>query len=172
MQLLLHRTEFKDSYTIGDLSIDGKFFCHTLEDVVRNTDSLKVYGQTAIPFGTYDIQITMSKRFKINLPLLMKVPNFTGVRIHSGNHAADTEGCLLVGYKKHGSSILQSRDALHDLIAILQSEVSKNGNISITIVGFMFSDLTRAGGKHESTPSIYFNNFEDSIDKIFHSLLP
>jgi len=102
------------------MSIDGVFECYTLEDVVRPAGE-KVYGQTAIPPGRYRIQLTMSNRFKTVLPLLENVPNFEGVRIHPGNTAADTDGCILVGQSKTSNSIGGSRAAFDRLFARLQA---------------------------------------------------
>ena len=115
MELALDRFLLGDRNTIGRLSIDGEKFCYTLEDQVREP-GLKVYGQTAIPAGTYDIAMTYSPRFKMVLPLLKEVPGFDGIRIHSGNTEADTEGCILVGYNLGGDRISSSRLALAGLI--------------------------------------------------------
>jgi hypothetical protein len=102
------------------MTIDGAFECYTLEDVVRPAGE-KVYGQTAIPEGRYRVKLTMSNRFKIVLPLLENVPNFEGVRIHPGNTAADTDGCILVGQSKTSNSIGASRLAFDRLFARLQA---------------------------------------------------
>jgi hypothetical protein len=83
-------------FTIGFLNVDDRFFCYTLEDKVRPPGE-KVPGQTAIPYGRYRVELTPSTRFKRVMPLLLSVPNFTGVRIHAGNTTEDTEGCILVG---------------------------------------------------------------------------
>lgn len=85
MKIEVIRHTFTGRSTIGSLYIDKKFECYTLEDVVRTGP--KVHGQTAIPEGTYEVQITFSPRFKRDLPLLLNVPNFEGVRIHTGNYA-------------------------------------------------------------------------------------
>ena len=95
MLIEVKRFEFKDTYTVGKMYIDNIYECYTLEDVVRK--GAKVNGQTAIPTGTYNLIINHSNRFNRDLPLLENVPNFTGVRIHSGNTSANTEGCILVG---------------------------------------------------------------------------
>jgi len=95
MLIEVKRFEFKDTYTVGKMYIDNIYECYTLEDVVRT--GAKVNGQTAIPTGTYNLIINHSNRFNRDLPLLENVPNFTGVRIHSGNTSANTEGCILVG---------------------------------------------------------------------------
>lgn len=82
---------------IGELTIDGVHQCFTLEDKVREK---KIFGKTAIPPGRYEVTVSFSNHFQKKLPLLMNVPNFEGVRIHSGNTAKDTEGCILVGMTK------------------------------------------------------------------------
>lgn len=114
MKLKLVRTECNDEETIGELYVDGVFECYTLEDVVRDF-SIKVHGETAIPYGIYDIIISYSPRFGRYLPLLLDVPNFSGIRIHAGNTHKDTEGCLLVGTQKGKDSILNSRKAFATL---------------------------------------------------------
>ncbi|HSD07900.1 DUF5675 family protein [Flavobacterium sp.] len=114
MNLHLKRIQKTNKSTIGELSIDGKFECYTLEDVERQ---VKIKGITAIPKGTYKVGISMSNRFKKDLPILFNVPNFEGVRIHSGNVAENTEGCILVGETKALDFIGNSRKAFDKLFA-------------------------------------------------------
>lgn len=96
MKLKLVRDHKEPEYTIGDLSIDGTFFCNVLEDTVR-PDGVKVYGKTAIPAGIYKIEFKHSPTFNRIMPYLVNVPGFTSVMMHWGNKAEDTLGCLLVG---------------------------------------------------------------------------
>ena len=114
MKLTLIRTEKNKNETIGELYVDDTFECYILEDVVRE-EGVKVYGETAIPYGTYNVSITYSPRFKRNLPLLLNVPNFSGIRIHPGNFHKDTEGCLLPGTGKTANSVTNSRVAFNKL---------------------------------------------------------
>ena len=129
MEIVVKRQPSANGCTIGTMSIDGAFQCYTLEDVVRPAGE-KVYGQTAIPAGRYRVQLTMSNRFKTVLPLLESVPNFEGVRIHPGNTAADTDGCILVGESKTSNSIGASRVAFDKLFAKLQAH---KGEIWLTV---------------------------------------
>lgn len=101
-------------YTVGRLSIDGKYFCDTLEDTVR-APGVKVRGKTAVPAGRYRVVLTLSLRFKRILPLLVDVPNFEGVRIHPGNTAEDTEGCLLVGFNQVKGRLTASKATFQKL---------------------------------------------------------
>lgn len=119
----LHRTS---NSTIGELTIDGKFECYTLEDVERD---VKIKGETAISKGTYKVIINQSNRFKRLLPLLINVPNFEGVRIHAGNSNHDTEGCILVGQNRSLDYITKSRKAFDSLFKKMQ----KAKDITITI---------------------------------------
>jgi hypothetical protein len=114
MDMLLTREPSSDECTLGELSVNGEFECFTLEDKVR---PVKIKGMTAIPAGAYEVVVTFSERFKRPLPLLLNVPNFDGVRIHQGNTAKDTEGCLLVGKKKGKDAVLQSVLAFDALFA-------------------------------------------------------
>lgn len=104
------RTFKGTEYTIGKLYIDGAYFCDTLEDTVRNGQ--KIAGKTAIPAGIYKVRKTMSPRFKRILPEILNVPNFTGVRIHEGNTAKDTDGCLLVGLNRAKGAVLCSKNTM------------------------------------------------------------
>ncbi len=104
MELLIKRYIYNDSKTtggeannIGDFFIDGVFFCYSLEDQIRYSDK-KVYGKTAIPDGRYKVILTMSNRFKRIMPLLLDVPNFSGVRLHGGNTAENSHGCPLIAF--------------------------------------------------------------------------
>lgn len=119
----LHRTS---NSTIGELTIDGKFECYTLEDIERD---VKIKGETAIAKGTYKVIINQSNRFKRLLPLLINVPNFEGVRIHAGNSNHDTEGCILVGQNRSLDYITKSRKAFDSLFKKMQ----KAKDITITI---------------------------------------
>lgn len=111
MKLTLKRTYKAPDYTIGHLYIDGQYFCDTLEDTVRDlTREKKIPGQTAIPAGTYHVLVTYSPKFKRKLPILVNVPMFTGIRIHRGNTAKDTEGCILVGKNTEKGKVTGSTD--------------------------------------------------------------
>jgi len=81
---------------LGEMWVNGEFFGYTLEDVYREK---KVYGETCIEYGTYNVIVTMSNRFKVELPLLLNVKGFEGVRLHGGNTDKDTHGCILIGKK-------------------------------------------------------------------------
>lgn len=119
MKLKLERIYKAPTYTIGKLYIDGKLFCDTLEDVVR-PDGVKVYGETAIPSGTYKVILNMSNRFKRIMPLLLNVPNFEGIRIHEGNSAADSSGCLLVGKNTVKGKVTDSKKTFAELMSVLK----------------------------------------------------
>lgn len=129
MTILLKRIALRDTYTIGRLYIDGQLMCDTLEDKVRDlSKEKKVYGQTAIPYGTYKVSWTYSPKFKKYMPLLEDVPQFNGVRIHSGNTAKDTLGCILVGENKQKGMVLNSRATVNKLYPIIKKGcLSKEG---------------------------------------------
>jgi hypothetical protein len=130
MILQLKRKIFTDDSTIGELSIDGVFVCYTLEDKMRDK---KIQNVTAIPYGRYEIIINYSNRFKQYMPLLLNVPNYEGVRIHSGNKSTHTEGCILVGSSKSLNFIGNSRATYRSLFARMK-KVEKKEKIFINIV--------------------------------------
>ena len=140
MKLTLKRIALRSTYTIGRLYVDGNYFCDTLEDTVRDLNKngkfdngeKKVYGKTAIPYGTYEIKWTYSPRFKKYTPQLMNVPSFEGIRIHSGNSSTDTEGCLLLGENKKVGMVLNSRATINKFYPLIK-EACSNGKVTIEI---------------------------------------
>lgn len=138
MKLKLVRDIYKDNFTLGKLSIDGveKFF--TVEDKDRDLENggAKVKAQTAIPKGTYKVDITFSPKYQKKMPILLNVPQFTGIRIHSGNDIDDTEGCILVGMSRNETTgwISESRKAISELYPMLFAAYEKNEPITIEIV--------------------------------------
>jgi len=140
MNLRLLRKTFTDTSTIGALTIDGKPECFTLEDKVR---AVKIAGKTAIPAGIYEVTITFSDRFRKPLPLLLNVPNYAGIRIHPGNTAADTEGCILVGTTQGKDMIGNSRIAFAALFTKLQAALQKE-KIFMEVVGGTEQDVKAA----------------------------
>ena len=143
MNLTLIRQIFTDKSTIGSLYIDGKFECYTLEDTVR-PPGIKIPGATAIPYGSYEVIIDYSKRFARNMPHLLNVPMFEGIRIHSGNTSADTEGCILIGTSKGKDIIYESKAAFAKFYPKLE-EGLKRGEVRIEITNNVISN----GASHE-----------------------
>ena len=139
MNLKLVRIALKEAYTIGDLYVDGKWFCNVIEDKDRGLDdsmtvreilNKKVKGETAIPTGHYNIEITYSPKYKRMMPLLIGVKGYSGIRIHSGNTSKDTEGCLLVGKNTKVGMVTESRNTYQRLFAMMQGQE----NITIDII--------------------------------------
>lgn len=134
MELKLNRIFLGSSATIGELLVNDKYLCDTLEDRVR-PEGEKVYGKTAIPEGTYEVKLTHSPRFKKILPEILNVPNFSGIRIHSLNKAEESEGCIGVGEwnGKDTNWISNSRIAFNELMSLLQKAANNKEKITITI---------------------------------------
>ena len=141
MKLVLRRIAKRDTYTIGRLYADGKYFCDTLEDTDRNLTSemdeeyikqQKVYGKTAIPSGVYQVEITYSPKFKKQMPLVKDVKGFQGIRIHSGNTDEDTEGCILVGKNTKVGMVTDSRKTYYALFSRLSK--CNPGTITLQII--------------------------------------
>lgn len=136
MKLKLIRKYRKPDYTIGILSVDGKYFCDTLEDCVRDlSKEEKVAGQTAIPAGTYEVKVDISPRFKRRLPRILNVPHFEGILIHRGNVPRDTSGCILVGENKIKGQVVNSTPYELELTRLLEQAQQKGERITIQIVG-------------------------------------
>ncbi len=98
MKITVVRTGYTPESTAGIMILNNDYFGVTLEDQFR--EGPKVPGKTCIPAGRYKVELSFSNRFQKVLPVLLNVPGFEGVRIHGGNTAADTLGCILVGSKR------------------------------------------------------------------------
>lgn len=139
MELTLVRFEFTDKSTIGKLSVNGVYECFTLEDTCRQTDPLiwkpefKVPGLTAIPFGRFRVVITLSNRFKKMLPEVLNVPNYEGVRIHTGNKPADTEGCILPGQTRDTNWVGNSSAAFGPLYRKIDDALHRGEKVFLEI---------------------------------------
>lgn len=154
MKLKLIRKYKKETYSIGQLYVDGVYFCETCEDKdrgLKQTDSLnsikskKVYGETAIPLGTYEVRMDIvSPKYSAvswyktlcggKLPRLMNVPGFEGVLIHPGNTALDSYGCILVGKNKVKGGLTESRVTFSALYAMMKKAHERGETITIEIV--------------------------------------
>lgn len=126
MRLTVLREPSVRGVTFSAVYVNGAFQCWGLEDVMREQPGLpvaawKIPGQTAIPSGRYALVLSMSPRFQTALPEVLNVPGFTGIRIHAGNSAEDTDGCLLVGTGRTQKWVTGSRVALAALIERLES---------------------------------------------------
>ncbi len=139
MTLKLVRKYRKETYTIGKLYVDGVYFCDTIEDKDRGLDDAmglaeimikKRYGETAIPYGTYKVEITYSPKYKKLMPEIKNVKGFSGIRIHSGNTAKDTLGCLIIGRNTQVGMVTESRKTYNKLFALMKD--AKDISIEIT----------------------------------------
>lgn len=142
MLITIDRAWKRQGYTISRLYVNGELFCNALEDEDRGlrqdmdlaaVKAKKIAGETAIPSGTYKVTYTYSPRFKKMLPLLNEVPGFDGVRIHSGNTAKDTEGCILVGQNLEKGKVLNSRAWYDKLLTKMNTAWAKKETVTIDI---------------------------------------
>lgn len=157
MKLVLKREHLKDDYTIGKLYINSMYFCDTLEDKVRDLNKdgdlndlgeTKVYGKTAIPYGTYNITLDVaSPKFSKypfyrsicegKLPRLLNVPHFDGILIHvaDGPKGADLlEGCIGVGKNAIKGGLTEGKKTFENLYLALEEAKNKKEFITIEIV--------------------------------------
>ena len=140
MELELMRHTFKPTYTMSKLNVNGKYFCDVIEDTTRDLNmdgdlndsgEGKIYGKTSIPYGRYEVQITMSNRFKKILPILIGVKGFEGIRIHSGNSEVDSLGCLIVGENKEVGKVINSRIVMDKLMNIFNTHKMEKHYITV-----------------------------------------
>jgi Family of unknown function (DUF5675) len=136
MDIQITRVILTPSSTIGELSLDGMFFCYTLEDATR-PPGVKLPGATSIPYGSYKVIIDHSTRFNKDMPHILNVPGFEGIRIHCGNTDKDTEGCILLGREYTDNAILYSRDAFNAFF----DRLKEAGDATLTVVSASPSNL-------------------------------
>lgn len=128
-----------DGASTGVLSADGRQICFTLEDPVREVpgESIalwKIPGQTAIPRGRYRVAMTFSERFGHSTPQLLNVPGFTGIRIHKGDTAADTAGCILVGEKRISDDyVADCEPAYEAVVNLIENAIANAEQVWITV---------------------------------------
>lgn len=138
MKIKVARTDFTEKSTIGNMSIDGDFVCYTLEDKVREKRNKpvaqwKIRGETAIPRGTYNVVDTFSNRFRRDMLLLQNVPGFSGIRLHAGNWAKNTEGCILVGTGKTTDMITHSVRAVVKVEKLVRDAILRGEEVTMEI---------------------------------------
>jgi len=142
MELLLKRIYLGPKYTIGKLYINGKYFCDTLEDVVRDLNKdgdlldkgeQKIYGETAIPYGKYKVSVRFSPKFGRKLPRLFDVPHFEGILIHNGVTEANTEGCILVGENKVVGKLINSSKYMNEITKLIEEAELNKETVTIEI---------------------------------------
>lgn len=143
MLLTLDRKYPKPTYTVGILSVGNKYFCDTLEDVNRDlnhdgdlTDlgEYKVYGETAIPYGMYKVIVSYSPKFGRELPLVLDVKHFVGIRIHRGNWAKNTSGCILVGKNTSPGQLSESAKYEVRLTNLIKAAIATGEEVFINII--------------------------------------
>lgn len=142
MELLLERKYLNNNYTIGNLYINGKFYCNTIEDTVRDFNKnsifdcgeLKISGHTAIPYGIYEVVVTYSPKFRRYLPLLLDVKHFDGIRIHRGNTEKDSSGCIIPGENKKKGMVLDSTKYELELTKLIRECNNRKEKVTIKII--------------------------------------
>jgi hypothetical protein len=140
MKLEVIRKSRSARATLGELHVGGAFECFTLEDAVREipgatVEQWKAPGATAIPAGQYAVTVDFSVRFGREMPHILDVPGFAGIRIHSGNTDQDTEGCILLGRSIGGPDlILHSRDAFAAFFPKLKAALDAGEEVTVSVV--------------------------------------
>lgn len=125
--------------TIGRMTVDGGWICYTLENPVREVigqpvASWKIPAHTAIPVGTYEVQLLPSQHFGRIMPHLLNVPGFEGILIHPGNQPADTAGCILVGFTlENDTTIGASRGAFSALFGRIEEAINAGQRVTCTV---------------------------------------
>lgn len=142
MYIELKRIAKKPTYTIGKFYINGVYFCDTIEDKDRGlTNDMteaeikrkKVYGETAIPIGRYTVDWTMSAKYGKMMPEVKKVKGFSGIRIHSGNTAKDSLGCILLGKNTEVGKVTSSRVWTNKFYEQMKSAIERGEGITLDI---------------------------------------
>lgn len=142
MRVTLRRIAFKDKYTIGRLYINGVYFCDTIEDKDRGLYDWqsveyilekKIKHETAIPYGMYKLLWSYSSKYKRLMPEITGVKGFSGIRVHSGNTAEHSSGCVLLGYNKKAGMVLDSRKVCKKFDEIVEGYYKKGEPMTFEI---------------------------------------
>ena len=143
MTIRIDRKWKKAEYTISRVFIHGNYLgCNALEDTDRGLlqsmqiaeiQKRKIKGKTAIPRGYYDVKVTWSEKYQRNMPLVMDVPGFSGIRLHSGNAAKDTEGCILFGKNDKVGWISDSRYWTDKIYRLIDAALKKGEKVTLIV---------------------------------------
>ncbi len=135
MILELIRDDELPTRTFGKLFIDGKYFGETLEDTDRELEKggLKVYGESAIPQGRYRVIVSMSRRFGREMPEVLDVPEFRGIRIHGGNGPEDTLGCPLLGQVRTANGVANCKGINDRLLMTLKAAEQRGEEVWLDV---------------------------------------
>lgn len=142
MEIVIIRKFKKETYTIGQVLVDGKYFCNSLEQVDRGLDcrmtlsqlkKMKVYGRTAIPTGTYNVRSYFWAKHRKSYPLLLNVPAFEGVLLHGGNKVSDSMGCPLLGENKVKGGLVNCEKYVRKITQMVIDAEKRGEKVTITI---------------------------------------
>ena len=143
MEIFVERKYRKEEYTIGSVSINGKFFCNSLEDKDRGLMSsmplsklkkMKIYGKTAIPLGTYSVRSYFWPKYRKKYPMLLDVPCYTGILIHGMANASQSLGCIGVGENKIKGGLVNCEKYVRKLTSMIEQCEKEGEKVTITIV--------------------------------------
>lgn len=138
MEITIIRYDFLPDRTFGKLYIDGEYWCETLEDRDRNLydymsveeiKQKKVKGETAIPYGKYEVKMTYSIKYEKELPQILNVPGFAGIRIHNGSFPEHSLGCILIG-RRLNDMLTDSRVTTSNFV----KKIGKESSITLNIL--------------------------------------
>ena len=142
MEIIVNRVAKRNLYTIGKMSINGEYYCDTLEDKDRGLrqdmpldeiKKIKVYGETAIPTGTYKVTTTYWSKHKVHVPYILNVPGYTGILIHNGTDQTHTLGCILVGENRIVGKLLNGKRYMTDLYNMIHDCNERGESVTIEI---------------------------------------
>ena len=132
MKIEIKRDIKGNTYTAGKMYVDGRHFADTLEPrAIDWSKEEKTLGKTAIPEGTYKVEMRYSTKFKTQMPYVQNVPHFDGIMLHVGNSVRDSRGCILVGTRTFPSVLTQSRKAVNRLILLMEEH--KGESVTLTV---------------------------------------
>lgn len=143
INLFVDRIWRQPTYTIGRFGVGDKVLCNTLEDIDRDLNKdgdledpgeCKVYGETAIPYGRYPVTVTYSPKLKRDLPLIMDVKHFTGIRIHRVSTARGTLGCVGVGENTAKGRLTNGEYWENKITAMIKAYIAAGEKVYINII--------------------------------------
>lgn len=142
MEITVERLWKKDTYTVGRMYVDGEFFCNTLEDKdrglsddmsVEEIKKIKVYSQTAIPTGEYNVTTVYWNKHKDYFPAVNGVKGFAGILIHGGVNEEHTLGCILIGENKIKGKLLNSHPYVRKLTTMVREAKKIDERVTLNI---------------------------------------